>query len=111
MWEKKDDWIKYASCYGSADHTLPPERKVRSTDPLDDESKLPLADPKRVRRICDGCRVRPECIMWATDPEKPQSGVWCAGRWIPVTTVAGQKVRNALVSTLPSELQSRGEDV
>src|ERR1044072_447647 len=102
LWHKKGEWTRYASCGGSIDHTIPPER-VRSNDPLDDESHLAVADPDEVRRICGSCRVRPECIEWATDPDKPESGVWCAGRWIPDNKRRARKVRALLTATLRAE--------
>lgn len=110
LWNTQDEWTQYANCGESLDHTIPPERP-HSDNPMDDESQLPVADPARVKSICDSCRVRPECIKWATDPDKPEAGVWCAGRWIPANKRRARKVRVDLVLTLPSEIHSRGEDV
>ena len=110
LWQRRDEWTRYANCFGSVDHTVPPERHT-ALDPLDDESGLPVADPVVVRRICDSCRVRPECVQWATDPAKPERGVWVAGKWIPENKRKARKVRAEPVLTIPRELESRGDDV
>jgi hypothetical protein len=110
LWRTDQEWFKYANCGDSPDHTIPPERK-RSADPMDDESHLAVADQDKVKSLCGSCRVRPECIQWATDPAKPERSVWCAGRWIPDNKRRARKVRAELVLTLQKELSSRGEDV
>ncbi|AQT25751.1 WhiB family transcription factor [Mycobacterium phage EniyanLRS] len=110
LWHKHDEWTQHASCWGSEDHTLPPER-VPTCNHLDEELHLPVADVERVTEICGRCRVRPECIKWATNPDAPASSVWVAGRWIPDKKRAARRVREELVLTLPYELESRGEDV
>lgn len=110
LWTTHDEWVQFSNCGGSLDHTIPPERPS-SSDPLDDESELPVADPKRIADLCGSCRVRPECIQWATDKDKPERSVWVAGRWVPDNKRRARKVRSELVLTIPSELASRGEDV
>lgn len=109
LWNKSDEWMQYASCGGSVDHTLPPDR--------DDGG--PVANTLEVKGICDRCRVRPECIRWALTPQGGSKGfspslpasVWVAGRWIPESKQKAKRVREELVFAFLGELESRGEDV
>lgn len=102
FWSRKDEWVRYAACFGVADHTLPPAR--------DDDG--PTADSNLVRRICFGCRVRPECAAWAVDGS--ESGVWVCGTWIPghdEDKRSAKELRHKLFESIEEERRLRGEDV
>lgn len=101
LWNRHDEWTQYANCGDSIGHILPPHR--------DDGG--PVADVPVVQAICEGCRVRPECIKWATDPNKPESSVWVAGRWIPGGKRQARRVRAELLASLSNEYEARGDDV
>lgn len=53
-----DDWTLLANCRGMADALFPDGKEQR-----------------RARRICTGCRVRPECLAEALD-NRLEWGVW-----------------------------------
>jgi hypothetical protein len=102
MWRRSDEWIAYANCGGSPDHTIPPREYSQGGD----ESM-----PFLVMAICRSCRVRPECAEWASKGER---GVWAAGRYIPSDDESkseGARVREELAASVPVELELRGEDV
>jgi hypothetical protein len=103
LWSRSDEWKVYAACGGSVDHTVPPTR-------CGEEAGLPVADVDNVRRICDGCRVRPECARWGAGELEPVD-VWVCGRFIPVDKRKARKVREELSRTVDLELMLRGEDV
>lgn len=105
LWRTRDEWKRYANCGGSPDHTLPPTRGEEDAD-------KPVADQNRVVYLCAGCRVRPECIRWATKPgpDAPVD-VWVAGRFIPPDKRGARKVRAQLAETLDEEYFVRGDDV
>lgn len=102
FWSRKDEWFRYAACFGSPDHTLPPSR--------DDAG--PVADDLLVFEICLGCRVRPECAQWAVDGE--ESGVWVCGTYIPghdEDKRLAKELRHKLSESVQEERRMRGEDV
>lgn len=102
FWFHADDWFGYANCYGSTDHTLPPER----------EDDGPTADPLAVREKCLNCRVRPECAQTAVDEQ--WNDVWVCGTWIPGHDQDRREagiVRQNLLNSIPDELKHRGTDV
>lgn len=102
FWWRKDEWFEYAACFGSFDHTVPPMR--------DDDG--PIANADRVRKICGGCRVRPECAAWAF--EGSESGVWVCGVWIPghdEDKRTARELRMKLYMAVQEELLRRGDDV
>ena len=102
FWSRKDEWVEYAACFGSADHTRPPAR--------DDDG--PTADPAVVERLCSICRVRPECAQWAVDGE--EHGVWVCGTWVPghdEDKRAAKDLRHMLFQIIEEERKLRGEDV
>ena len=102
FWSRKDEWFKYAACFGSADHTLPPSR--------DDDG--PTADPLHVWFVCLFCRVRPECAQWVVDGS--ENGVWSCGRWVPghdEDKRGAKDMRHRLFESIDQERRERGEDV
>jgi hypothetical protein len=107
QWKKDDEWVGYAACGEtdshppSKDHTLPPERGEEDAD-------KPVADPARVRSICAGCPVRPECIRWSLGEDQP-TDVWVAGVYIPVGTRRANRARDRLKAMLPNEIEKRGD--
>lgn len=105
MWKTSDEWKRYANCGNSIDHTIPPERPPEEAD-------KPVADPDKVRRICDHCRVRPECAIWATKPG-PDSpiDVWAVGEFIPVDKRKARRAKERIRASIPQEFLDRGEDV
>jgi hypothetical protein len=105
LWTTSDEWKKYASCGGSIDHTIPPERDEEDAD-------KPVANVRKVQHICGTCRVRPECVRWALKPGADQPvDVWVAGRFIPVNKRKARRVRQELAETLDREYAARGDDV
>lgn len=102
FWSRSDDWYGYANCYGSTDHTIPPER--------DDDG--PTADPAAVQSKCANCRVRPECAQAAVDEQ--WNDVWVCGTWIPghdSDKREAMSVRQNLLQSIPREMAQRGDDV
>jgi hypothetical protein len=102
FWARKDEWFRYAACFRSRDHTVPPVR--------DDDG--PVADALHVWEVCLGCRVRPECAAWAVDGS--ESGVWVCGVWIPghdEDKRLAKEVRRQLYESIEEERRRRGDDV
>ena len=107
MWGKRDEWMSFSNCGGSADHTLPPTRTK------EEEADKPVADVRKVVDICSSCRVRPECIEWALgkDQPYPPMDVWAAGKFIPINRGRAKRVRAELAASLDAERAARGDDI
>lgn len=117
MWATADEWVNYAPCGGDIEFVMPPVP--------DDEGGPFLADGgARVRSICAGCPVRPECIARNTAPvtdlglraRRTANSMWVAGEWIPDMYTASSRravaeVTARLLARLPAEYQDRPSGV
>lgn len=102
MWMKEFEFMSYASCFGSADHTMPHPDYSQGGQ---------VANPAVAVDICRRCRVRPECAAWAS---KGEHGVWAAGRYIPghdEDKATAQRVRDELAESVALERQLRGPEI
>ncbi len=96
-WTRRFEWVAYAACANDDRFVL---------------ERLSPNDVAEVRRICDSCPVRPECLKWAVDEQV--SGVWVAGALFPdpVDERAEQVLKSLwrlAKRSIPGELARRGD--
>lgn len=106
-WRKKYEWTSYAAC---ADNPLHTAEMVTGEDlEAQDEPGVTLTDISEAQKVCQECRVRPECIEWAI--REKACAVVVAGKYLPDPFFKKElrAAYNELQKSLPSELEKRGE--
>ena len=95
-WKRKYEWMQLAVCAGSDLHTA----ETLNAEQLEEATKM-----------CDSCKVRPECMEWAL--KENACSVFVAGVSLPDPAFK-RELRSAyafLKRSLPKEREARGRDV
>lgn len=106
-WRKKYEWTSYAACADNPLHTA--EMPAGEDSDAQDQPGMVIDDISEAQKVCDKCKVRPECIEWAI--RENACAVVVAGRYLPDPFFKKnlRAAYNELQKALPGELKKRGE--